>query len=191
MAGIMSAQEASKFDLFGGYSFGRLKTSTDFGPANLNGWDSSLAWNLNSWFSVAGEGSGHYGSSTFSNQVVIFICTPTSCTHTSNGGITSVDRKFHSYTFGPQFTWRTGHALTPFAHAQIGAFHVSNIEDGGSFKFTEHADRFLLRTGGGVALRLNSLASWRTQIDWLRYRLDAQRNSLEVSTGPVFHFGRK
>jgi len=37
-AGVMAAQETPKFDLFGGYSYGRIKTSTFVRYSNFNGW---------------------------------------------------------------------------------------------------------------------------------------------------------
>lgn len=191
-AGIMAAQETPKFDLFGGYSFGRLKTPNGIGPANLNGWDSSLTWNLNSWLGIDAEGSGHYGSSLIRSQIIPLFCTPAGCTSGSPISPISIDQKFHTYALGPRLTWRTGNAVTPFAHVLFGGLHATSLEDAGIFKFTEHADSFLVKTGGGLDLRLNSRVSWRSQIDWLTYKLNSSRKeSFAVTTGPVFHFGRK
>jgi len=190
LSAIMAAQETPKFDLFGGYSFGRLKTPDDIGPANLNGWDSSLTWNLNSWLGIDAEGSGHYGSSLNRSQIMILVCTPTGCVNPMPPFTT--DQRFHTYAIGPRFTWRNGHVVTPFAHVLFGGLHATSVEDGGIFKFTEHADSFLVKTGGGLDLRLNSHASWRTQIDCLTYRPNMRtKDSFAVTTGPVFHFGSK
>ncbi len=192
LSAIMAAQETPKFDLFGGYSFGRLKPPNNIGPVNLNGWDSSLTWNLNSWLGIEAEGSGHYGSSGRRSQIIVF-CTSTGCMQPIPTPPLTTDHRFHTYAFGPRLTWRNGHAVTPFAHVLFGGgLHAVSVEDSGIFKFTEHADSFLVKTGGGLDLRLNSHVSWRTQIDWLTYKLNADRkDSFAVTTGPVFHFGRK
>jgi hypothetical protein len=192
LSAIMAAQETPKFDLFGGYSFGRLKTPDDLSPANLNGWDSSLTWNLNSWLGIDAEGGGHYGSSLNRSQIIVFLCTPTGCVQPNPVPPITTDQRFHTYAIGPRLTWRNGHVVTPFAHVLFGGLHATSLVDGGFFQFTEHADSFLVKTGGGFDLRLNSRASWRTQIDWLTYKINAGRkDSFAVTTGPVFHFGSK
>ena len=44
-ATIMTAQETPKIELFGGYSFAHVNLGE--GRANVNGWNASVAYNLN------------------------------------------------------------------------------------------------------------------------------------------------
>ena len=82
-----AAQDHPKVDLFGGYQF------THFNPnVNANGWNSSIAGNVNSWFGVAADFSGAY----------------------KNGG------KLHTAMVGPVFSYRKSERITPFAHVLLG-----------------------------------------------------------------------
>src|SRR5579864_6172609 len=122
-AGILAAQETPKFDLFGGYSFARAKSLS---TGNLNGWDSSLTYNLNSWLGFTAEGSGHYGSHELSPRTIVVNCPPLPLGCSTNVfGPDVLNSKLHTYTVGPQFTWRTSHPLTPFAHVLVGGLHDS------------------------------------------------------------------
>src|SRR5215471_7023648 len=51
------AQNYPSAEVSGGFSYLHVQ-----GGGNLYGWDASVAGNLNRWFGVAGEFSGHYGS---------------------------------------------------------------------------------------------------------------------------------
>ncbi len=190
-AGVMAAQETPKFDLFGGYSYARSRASN----INLNGWDSSFTYNVTEWLGIVAEGSGHYGSRQLSGGTrVFFICpqNPTSCPPSLSFGPVSADTKLHTYAFGPRFTWRTGHVVTPFAHILAGGGYTNEILDFGSGRNNRRSASFVWKIGGGADLRLNSLVSWRTQTDLIRSRFFSNgQSSLQVSTGPVFHFGRK
>jgi hypothetical protein len=194
-AGVMAAQETPKFDLFGGYSYGRIKTTVFTERGNLNGWDSSLTYNLNSWLGIEAEGSGHYGSHLIGPAInVVFVCpsNAATCPPASSFGPFSQDSKVHTYTFGPRFTWRTGHVVTPFAHFLAGGGHVNEVFDFGAGQSASSSSAFVWKAGVGFDLRLNSLVSWRTQTDLLHARFfSSGEHSLVVSTGPVFHFGRK
>ena len=82
-----AAQDHPKVELFGGYQF------THFNPdINANGWNASIAGNVNSWFGVAADFSGAY----------------------KYGG------KFHTAMAGPVFSYRKSERVTPFAHVLLG-----------------------------------------------------------------------
>lgn len=193
-AGVAAAQETPKLDIFGGYSYGRIKTGS-FGPGNLNGWDASVTYNLTPWLGLEAEGSGHYGSHLISPAVIVaFVCPipQPACPPNFTIPARSADQKMHTFTLGPRFTWRTGHAFTPFAHVLIGAAHANEDIDFFNGVFKQHHSSFIWKGGVGADLRLNSRASWRTQIDFLGTRFDSRmQDSFQVTTGPVFHFGRK
>lgn len=54
------AARAQKFDLFGGYSYGRFEQKG--GDANTNGWEASLTYKLNSYVGIVGDLTGNYGT---------------------------------------------------------------------------------------------------------------------------------
>lgn len=193
-AALMAAQETPKFDLFGGYSYGKLKTDSFFRHGNFNGWDSSLTYNLTPWLGLVAEASGHYGSQQAGPRVLIFTCQPgqIGCPLTAIVPPVSFDTKFHTLTVGPRFAWRTNRPVTPFAHFLVGGSYAFNRRDFGTGERHEDHASFVYKAGGGFDLRLNSLASWRTQVDWLNVSGGFRReDNFAVSTGPVFHFGKK
>ncbi len=79
------AQGYPKSEIFGGYQFAHVE------GVNANGWNLSLAGNLNRWFGVAADFSGAYKSG----------------------------EHVHSYMFGPVISARTD-KVTPFGHALFG-----------------------------------------------------------------------
>jgi hypothetical protein len=113
------AEEQSKFELFGGYS--RMRTGFA-GPgqdhAGLNGWNASVARNMNMWFGLKADFGGHYGSSAIQLPLLTTSCPP-DCLPEFH-----VETKTHEFLFGPQFTYRT-EMVRAFAHVLIGAEHVN------------------------------------------------------------------
>jgi opacity protein-like surface antigen len=99
------AQDHPKAELFTGYSYLR----GDF-DANFHGWNVSVAGNLNNWFGVVGDVSGHY---------------------LENGA------KLHSFLAGPKFTHRGSERVNPYCQTLIGAV-IANADsfDETSFGWT-------------------------------------------------------
>lgn len=88
------AQDTSKVDFFGGYSF--VHSDPGFGllSGDANGWEGSLSYNWNNWLALKGDFDGHY------------CCGQT----------------MHNFLFGPQIT--LGHGkVSPFVHGLVGASH--------------------------------------------------------------------
>ncbi len=65
------AQDTPSVEVFGGYSYFHAETGRD-----LHGWNGSVAANLNRWFGLVADVSGHYDSSS-SNLVVTIPDFPT------------------------------------------------------------------------------------------------------------------
>jgi hypothetical protein len=86
------AQDAPKAEFFGGYSYFHAD-----GGANLNGWNASVAGNVNKWFGVVADFAGHYN-----------------------------DFSQHTYMFAPRLTYRENERVTPFVQALFGDSHVSS-----------------------------------------------------------------
>ena|SRR5258708_18172337 len=174
----LSAQETTpKVEVFGGYSYANANPEFFGQRANLNGWNSSLAFNFNRTFGIVGDFSGHYGSSGRSIAI------------SSNSF--NVSTKTHTFLFGPQVSFRTAR-VTPFAHVLVGAAHISDILANSSPTFSPSSTAFATALGGGLDYTFTRKLAWRVQGDYLQTRFfsDTQHN-FRLSTGPVFRFGGK
>src|SRR5262249_34911034 len=84
------AQDNPRAEVSGGFSY------LHAGPgSNLYGWDGSVAGNLNGWFGIVGEFSGHYSSngatSSFPTPIIVLVPGP--------AAVTSVQVDSNIYTF--------------------------------------------------------------------------------------------
>jgi len=171
-SGAAMAQDHPKAEFFGGYSFLRVNPGQGLKGDNIpGGWHASIAGNVNSWFGVVGEFSGHYGSPDF-------------------GTGTSVKTRVYSYTFGPRISYRKNDKITPFAHATFGGAHVNALGGAAS----ENA--FAMTFGGGLDAKINDRFAFRVaQFDYVLTRFDgptsgttANQNNFRISTGIVVRF---
>jgi hypothetical protein len=159
---VSAAQEAPRWEVFGGYAFRRLD-STTFGFAdhsNLNGWNAEGAFNITTSWSAVADVSGAYGS------------------------------QLTAYTFmiGPQYSWRhqksTFFANAFFGKAQTRVDISTALRDG--FESVGRA----FAAGGGYDLDLTPRFTFRVQGDYLNTNtFGVTQNDVRVSTGLVFHFG--
>jgi opacity protein-like surface antigen len=97
-AGVASAQDVPKVDVFGGYSFAYLRANG--AGASFNGGSASGAYNTNSWLGLVGDFGGY---------------------HTDTDGESG---NLFTYLFGPRITFRRG-KVTPFVQTLIGAGHLT------------------------------------------------------------------
>lgn len=89
------AQDHPKAEIFTGYSYLRGEDLN----ANLNGWNASVTGNLNRWFGVTADFSGHY-----------------------------IDNfNVHSFLFGPKFTYRGSGRVNPYFQTLVGGVHLSGF----------------------------------------------------------------
>jgi outer membrane protein with beta-barrel domain len=183
-------QETPKAEVFGGYSYFRGD-----GGANLHGWNASITGNLNRWFGVTADFSGHYNSGSSSlainvPQVPLFT--------------TSVDANtnIHNFLFGGTFSHRGGERLVPFAHALAGfsRTHVDGTSvitglGGGTTttSFSGSDTAFAAAFGGGLDVKLTKKFAFRVvQADYLLTRFGSgTQSNARISTGIVFRFGEK
>ena len=84
-----AAQETPKAEFFAGYSYFR----PEGGGINLHGWNAAVAGNLNQWFGIVGDFSGHYKS--------------------------DLDMNLHLFTFGPRLNFRRDR-VNAFTHFLAG-----------------------------------------------------------------------
>lgn len=99
----LSSQAQDKVELFGGYSYMRLRNSPS---ANLNGWEIAGQYKFTDWLGGVADFDGHYGS--------------------SNGIGTST----YTYLFGPQISLPS--RVSPFARLLLGGAHISQASFGSS-----------------------------------------------------------
>ncbi len=93
------AQEESKVDVFGGYSYMHVSPGNGAEGANTNGWEAQATANLTEILGVTADFDGHYGD--------VF-------------GIGGHD---YNFLFGPTLFHRT-EKVTPFAHVLFGGSHA-------------------------------------------------------------------
>jgi len=161
------AQDWSRVDVFGGYSYLRLDASGEH--ANLNGWNGQIAVNPTSWFGIVADGSGFYGTPTIA------------------GG--PVNIHLHSYLIGPRLSYHG--RVTPYVQALFGQSFLHISVPGTTFTFDDSA--FGMTVGGGVDVKVHDRVSIRlAQVEWLRTQLSSDtQNHMRVSTGIVIHIKKR
>jgi hypothetical protein len=97
-AGVASAQDTPKAEVFGGYTFAHLSSSGT--GANANGGSASLSYNPNSWLGIVGDFGGYHADSNLGNANV------------------------YTYLFGPKIAFRKG-PITPFVQTLLGGAHLT------------------------------------------------------------------
>ncbi|NOT61226.1 MAG: outer membrane beta-barrel protein [Acidobacteria bacterium] len=171
------AQDAPKAEIFGGYSF--LRADEEDSPeTDLHGWNASVNVNLNKWFGVKGDFSGHYNDFQISPGV-------------------KADLNTHLFLGGVQFTSYKYEKVTPFVHALLGVgrrgFSVSRAVAGTS-QNSIHDHAFALVLGGGIDVKFKKSLAWRAaQVDYVFTTFDDLRDdrqhNLRLSTGLVLRLG--
>jgi opacity protein-like surface antigen len=177
---IAQAQEASRVEVFGGYSYMRLEDQNiDGQDRDLNGYNVSGAITIfKKSIALKGDVSGHFGD-------LLTNVTP------------RTDLGQTLFLFGPQFRLRNGSRIQPFAHALFGVARVKLENDAVPGDITDTGFAFAL--GGGVDVKgLGSkLAVRLVQADYVRTKLDlvnsgnsTSSNNIRISTGIVLRFGK-
>ena len=147
-----------KAEIFGGYQYTRFD-----GGLNANGWNTSVAGNLNNWFGIAGDFSGAY--------------------KTQNG----VSFNNYTYTFGPVVSYRHNETITPFAHFLAGGYHASASFSG----LSGSNGGFAMMFGGGGDVKATRHVGVRAiQFDWLSLHSNgtSDNNNMRISTGLLLRY---
>ncbi len=193
--GTLSAQEAPKAEVYGGYSFANVQLISSDRP-NANGWNASVSVNLNRWFGLVTEFGGLYGaSSSVTFTSIIVPCTTPPCQ--TQQVVEIVDGKVHTFLFGPRFTLRR-EKLSPFAHVLLGGARLNStttlffpLPPSIPNRFSSSNFDFALALGGGVDYKFRDRWAWRVQTDYLQSGFATRtQNNFRLSTGIVFQFGR-
>lgn len=185
---LASAQDVPAVEIFGGYSLFHFdkqdadSLATGAGvPAgaftinqNLHGWEGAVQFNLNKWFGVVGDISGHYG------------------TPVEVAGVGSVKANTYNYLFGPQINVRGGKAKG-FVHALLGGNHIGAHTEPAGFSASDNAFAFAI--GGGVDYNATKTIGIRLgQFDYVYTNHDfglGHQNNFRFSAGVVLNLGSK
>lgn len=179
---IAQAQIPTSGNIFIGYSYSGGNVFVPAAPerasashsTGLNGWEGSLEGKLAPWVGIVADLSGHYGSHDL--LVCSFVLPPCS-TFKFNA---------HTYTFmfGPRVSVPIG-KFTPFAHALLGAGHITTRGDSISASSTSLA----YAIGGGLDYKLIKGVAWRFQGDEVyTHFFGGHQGHFRFSTGVDFRF---
>jgi hypothetical protein len=180
---LVAQSETPRYELFAGYSYSRLAdSSSSIGGTNFNGWNASLTRNINRWFGVVADVSGHYSSNSF-----------------AEGFFFTNSASLLAYRFGPKFARRG--RITPFAQAFVGGARLDREGIDFPGRSGQPAQRttngFAITTGGGLDVRTtDSLAvrvvqaeySFHGVSDTIGPSVVGNIQGLRVSVGIVFRF---
>jgi opacity protein-like surface antigen len=161
----------TSFGLFGGFSYLR---SPDETAQNLDGFTSSLFYNITPHVGVGGEFTGVSGSA----QV---------------GTTTDVSLQRQLYQFGPQFSFYANPKVSVVVYLLFGGVHDTSKTTIGTSSTSFSANAFAMAFGGGVDVNLNNHFAIRPiQFDYVRTRFGGVwQNNLRFSTGVVVHIGKR
>lgn len=182
LAGFASAQVPTSGNVFVGYSFENVDSSSlgfiNSNRANLNGWEATAEGKVFPWIGIVADFGGHYGSQSYLFDV---------------GGLnTPLDVNAHEFTalFGPRVSVRVG-KLRPFAEALFGAAHVTTSAASTTLvDFGQPSDTsFATALGGGLDYTIIRPIAWRFQGDFIQTRFFGEtQNNVRFSTGIVLKF---
>lgn len=188
---LAPAQNPSKVELFGGYSFlhaSPVQTSSFIS----NGWDASVTGNLNRWFGLEANLSDHYGTSP--QDIAGLVPAPAEAPIPYASGF--------SFLFGPHFSYRTASRIDLFIHGLFGGIRGEGTNfsldaacapiSGNPCVVTKSQTAFTTALGGGIDFHVTPHVSVRLiQADYERANFTGNaQNNVMISTGLVFTFGR-
>ena len=182
------AQETPNVEVFGGYSYFRTNAGRALSN-DLHGWNASVAANLNSWFGLVVDVSGHYDSQSSASTIVQPGFPPVSFRF-------DLHRNIHTILVGPRFSYRKMEKITPFAHILFGGARLhSKTESNGivDISFSGNDTAFAAAAGGGLDVKLTKSIALRViQAEYVLTNFGGQtQNNGRASVGIVFRFGGK
>jgi len=219
VAGVASAQDYPKAEIFGGYSLLRiggsdvdalLDAATLDAPEGVStsklfkkGFDASFTYNVNHYFGI--EAAFQYNTNDimeFNGKVEQYPGDPVGYDYDA-----SIDADNYSFLVGPKFAYRKVEAITPFAHVLFGFNHAkvtpSLMIDGDDYtdEFTNETGignisdtGFGFAAGGGIDFNVSkSVAIRPIQFDYLMgsHEDSFKMHNIKLSFGVVIRLGGK
>jgi opacity protein-like surface antigen len=175
---ITQAQELPRTEIFGGYSYMRVDSQGLTVDQDLNGFNSSVTYNFNSFLGATAEFSALFGNAQAATGVASV----------------TVDQNSYFYMFGPKFTFRGNERFTPFAHVLIGAVTQTTDTQSAGLLATPNNTQFAMALGGGLDINLTERIAVRgAQVDYVLTRLQTplNQNNLRASAGFVLKIGEQ
>jgi outer membrane immunogenic protein len=174
-AHLASAQETSRFELYGGFSYIRFNVNANLpgvAPSatyNAYGGGSQLEYNANHWLGAVADLAG-YGAFATSDGALI-------------GGA-------FTYLFGPRVNFRHRN-VAPFAQVLFGGIATTD-----GIGVSGPQNNFAMTAGGGVDFKVSANISVRpVQLEYLMTRLPNGLNNREdnvrIGAGITLDLGRK
>ncbi len=163
------AQDKPKVEIFGGYSYLHTDDALDL---DLHGWNASVTGNLNKWFGIKADFSGHYTTEEISPGI-------------------KADLSGYLFLIGPQFAYRKHDTWQPFGHVLLGAAHQQASARTPTGRFSTSDTAFAFVVGAGLdAHVIKPLAIRLFQADYVltNFNDDTQHN-FRLSTGLVLRLG--
>lgn len=153
--------------VFVGYSYMSADINRASGQS-LNGWEASFEGKVLPFLGIVADAGGHYGTVDFP------VCRAVIGGHCASTGV----GRIHTVLFGPRVSASFGR-VRPFANV-LGGLGVASGPYDASLAFA---------VGGGADFRINRLAGWRVQADFLDTHFSGNsEGNMRISTGLVFHF---
>src|SRR5579862_569178 len=161
-----SAQDFSKVEVFGGYSYLQASISGSSFRPHLNGGSASVTYNPVSWIGLVADFGGYHGAE-----------------EGFGGGING---QIYTYMFGPKTSFRIGR-FTPFVQSLFGGAHTSSGSAFGS------ESSFAMASGGGIDFNATKHIGVRlVQAEYLLTTLNDtvnnRQNNLRLSACVVFRW---
>ena len=161
-----------QFEVSGAYSYIRANAAESGGGFNVNGASGSFAYNFNGRFAVLAD----VGAYRFS------------------GLPSGVTGNMYTYLFGPRYSFRKMHRVTPFVQGLLGGGRLTASSGG----VDAGENGFAMTLGGGLDVPLHRHFAIRLiQAEYLLTRFAnvngsaVTQNSARISAGLVFRFGNK
>jgi opacity protein-like surface antigen len=176
-----AAEEAPRFEVFGGYSLAHANIATNVPNAspshvNENGFNVAATAYFTRWLGATADFSGHF------NTHLVSFTDPFSKAPVK-GNITTRVYPLH---FGPQVRFSQGQ-ISPFARVMLGLFRITTKAQ--NFRAFDNDFSFLV--GGGLDVRAKPHWAIRAgQFDYIRSHLTPTdwQNNWRFSAGVVFRY---
>jgi len=177
-AGIASAQDNSRAEIFGGYSYVRADASV-FGTTNgygFNGGSGSFAYNVLPWVGIVGDVGGYRWS--------------------GGTGVPGEQGTVITYLFGPKVSYHAGR-FTPFVQSLFGGARLTgDVLCLGEGNCPGSQTSFAMALGGGldwnltphVGLRVIQAEYLLTQFSIPGVSTSTQQNNVRISAGVTVRF---
>lgn len=153
-----------EWEIFGGFSYLRTNINSTSSGFNLEGGSGSISENLNDWFGGRFTFNAWHGTESPYNVTA------------------------ETFMYGPVFSYRHFHGSSAFGDVQFGAIHGSQ----GFLGTSQSSNKFAMTAGGGFDFKINRMAAFRVEGDYLMTHFYSMRqNHLIATAGLVIYLGHR